>query len=238
MSATTAKTNRTRSRAAQPTAVPLKPGQGAYIRGYLKANSADFIREYLGGSILAKVKVLETMVPDLERAGELLSATLAKGGTWFVFGNGGSAADAQHLAAEMTGRLHKLERRGLPAVALTTDSSALTCIANDYGYEHVFSRQIEALGRRGDLALGISTSGASANVLKGLEQAKRQGLRTLAFSGKGGGVLARSKAVDLCLSAPSDFTAHIQECHMAMGHLLCFLAERGLLRRGFPGRAA
>ncbi len=211
-------------------------GQADYVREYLKADDPAFIREYLGGSILTKVKVLEGLVEPLEKAGALLADCLSAGGTWFIFGNGCSAADAQHLAAEMTGRLYRLERRGLPAVALTTDASALTCVGNDYGFERVFSRQIEALGRRGDLALGITTSGGSPNVLRGLEEAKSLGLRTLAFSGKGGGEVAKSPAVDLCLTVPSDFTAHIQESHIAMGHLLCFLAERRLLRRGFPPR--
>lgn len=214
----------------------LKPGQGGYVWDYLKLEQRAFIREYLGGSILAKVKVLETLVPDIERAGRLLADSLAKGGTWLIFGNGGSAADAQHLAAEMTGRLHKLERRGLPALALTTDSSALTCIGNDYGFDAVFSRQVEALGRRGDVALGITTSGGSPNVLRGLKEAKRRGLVTLAFSGKGGGAVAKSRAVDLCLTVPSDFTAHVQESHITLGHLLCFMAERELLHRGFLGR--
>jgi D-sedoheptulose 7-phosphate isomerase len=193
----------------------------------------SFIREYLGGSILAKVKVLETLVPSLERAGRMLSDSLARGGQWLIFGNGGSAADAQHLAAELSGRLHKLERRGLPALALTTDSSALTSIGNDYGFENVFSRQVEAYGRKGDVALGITTSGKSPNVLKGLARAKRMGLSTLAFSGKGGGPVAKKGVVDLCLTVPADFTAHVQECHTSMGHILCFLAERDLERRGF-----
>jgi D-sedoheptulose 7-phosphate isomerase len=192
-----------------------------------------FIREYLGGSVLAKVKVLETMVPGLESAGRMLADSMAKGGQWLIFGNGGSAADAQHLAAEMSGRLHSLERRGLPAIALTTDSSALTAIGNDYGFETVFSRQVGAFGRKGDLALGISTSGNSPNILKGLAQARRMGLATLAFSGKDGGAVAKKGLVDLCLTVPADFTPHVQECHIAMGHILCFLAERDLQRRGF-----
>jgi D-sedoheptulose 7-phosphate isomerase len=191
-----------------------------------------FIREYLAGSILTKVKVLETLTPALEKAGLMLAASYAKGGQWLLFGNGGSAADAQHLAAEMVGRLYKLERRGLPAVALNTDGSALTCVGNDYGYDQVFSRQVQALARKGDVALGISTSGNSANVIKGLEQAKRSGCVTLAFSGKGGGPLAKSKAVDLCLTVPSDFTAHVQESQIAMGHVLCFIVERELKRLG------
>ncbi|HTB22269.1 MAG TPA: D-sedoheptulose 7-phosphate isomerase [bacterium] len=196
-----------------------------------------FIREYLGGSILAKVKVLETLVPSLERAGCVLADSMARGGQWLIFGNGGSAADAQHLATEMTGRLHSLERRGLPALALTTDSSALTSIGNDYGFETVFSRQVEALGRKGDVALGITTSGNSPNVLRGLRAAKRLGMATLAFSGKGGGAVAKKGAADLCLTVPTDFTPHVQECHGAMGHILCFLVERELGRRGHFKRA-
>jgi len=200
----------------------------------VKKDSQDaFIREYLAGSIMTKVKVLETLVPQIEKAGLMLAERYAKGGQWLIFGNGGSAADAQHLAAEMVGRLYKLERRGLPAIALTTDSSGLTCIGNDYGYDQIFSRQVEALGRKGDVVLGISTSGNSANVIKGLEQAKSQGCVTLAFSGRGGGPLAKSKAVDLCLTVPSDFTAHVQETHIAIGHLLCFIVERELLRLQF-----
>jgi D-sedoheptulose 7-phosphate isomerase len=196
------------------------------------AGQETFIREYLGGSILAKVRVLETLVPSIAEAGAMVAASLARGGQWLIFGNGGSAADAQHLATEMTGRLHKLERRGLPAVALTTDGSALTAIANDYGFETVFSRQVEALGRRGDVALGITTSGNSPNVLLGLERARRLGMATLAFSGRDGGKVAKAGSVDLCLTVPADFTPHVQECHIAMGHLLCFLVERELNKKG------
>ena len=198
-----------------------------------QAGEAAFIQEYLGGSILTKVKVLETLVPDIEKAGAMVAASMGKGGQWLIFGNGGSAADAQHLAAEMTGRLHKIERRGLPAIALTTDTSALTALGNDYGYDAVFTRQIEALGRKGDVALGISTSGNSPNVLQALGLAKAQGMTTLAFSGKDGGALAKSKAVDLCLTVPTGFTPHVQESHIAIGHLLCFLIERDLLKRGY-----
>lgn len=197
-----------------------------------RPDQQDFIRAYLAESILAKVKVLESLTPQIEKAGAMLTDTLAKGRTWLIFGNGGSAGDSQHLATEMTGRFYKLERRGLPAIALTTDSSALTAIGNDYGFETVFSRQVEALGRKGDLALGISTSGSSPNVLLGLQQAKRQGLRTLAFSGRDGGKLAKAPYVDLCLTVPSDKTFHIQECHITIGQLVCYLAERELLRRG------
>ena len=197
------------------------------------ASQTAFIRDYLAGSILTKVKVLETMVPALEKAGLMVADSYVKGGKWMLFGNGGSAADAQHIAAEMVGRLYKLERRGLPAIALTTDSSALTCVGNDYGYDDIFSRQVEALAKKGDVALGISTSGNSKNVIKGLELAKKMGCVTIAFSGKGGGPMAKSKAIDLCLTVPSDFTPHVQESQIAMGHILCFVVERELLRRKF-----
>jgi D-sedoheptulose 7-phosphate isomerase len=197
-----------------------------------KADEQSFIKEYLAGSILTKVKVLETLTPKIEQAGKLIADSLAKGGTWLLAGNGGSAADCQHLAAEMTGRLYKLERKGLAAIALTTDSSALTCIGNDYSFDAVFSRQVEALGRKGDVFLGITTSGNSANILAALAQAKKLGLKTLALSGKGGGAVAKPKAADLCLTVPADFTAHVQESHIAIGHLLCFIVERELLRRG------
>jgi len=195
-----------------------------------QAGEAAFIQQYLGGSIMAKVKVLETLVPGIEEAGALVAASMAQGGQWLIFGNGGSAADAQHLAAEMTGRLWKLERPGLSALALTTDSSALTCIGNDYGFDQVFSRQLQALGRPGDVLLGISTSGNSPNVLQALRSARGMGISTLALTGKGGGRLL--PLADIALDVPTSFTAHVQECHIAMGHLLCFLVERELNKKG------
>jgi D-sedoheptulose 7-phosphate isomerase len=189
-----------------------------------------FIREYLRGSIAAKRQVMMSHGPALEAAGHLIAASLAKGGKWMICGNGGSAADAQHLAAEMTGRLWKLERPGLAALALTTDSSALTCIGNDYSFDQVFSRQLQALGKPGDVLLGISTSGNSPNVLEALRRARGMGISTLAFTGKGGGRLL--PLADIALDVPTSFTAHVQECHIAMGHLLCFLVERELHQKG------
>jgi D-sedoheptulose 7-phosphate isomerase len=189
-----------------------------------------FIREYLRGSIAAKRQVMASHGPALEAAGHMIAASLAKGGKWLICGNGGSAADAQHLAAEMTGRLWKLERPGLSALALTTDSSALTCIGNDYGFDQVFSRQLQALGRPGDVLLGISTSGNSPNVLQALRSARGMGISTLALTGKGGGRLL--PLADIALDVPTSFTAHVQECHIAMGHLLCFLVERELNKKG------
>jgi D-sedoheptulose 7-phosphate isomerase len=188
-----------------------------------------FIREYLRGSIAAKRLVMQSLGPDLEKAGHLIASSMLKGGKWMICGNGGSAADAQHLAAEMTGRLWKLERPGLAALALTTDTSALTCIGNDYSFDRVFSRQLQALGQSGDVLLGISTSGNSPNVIEALRQAHRMGISTICFTGKGGG---RVQALaDISLDVPVSFTAHVQECHIAMGHLLCFLAERELHKK-------
>ena len=136
----------------------------------------------------------------------------------FFCGNGGSAADAQHIAAELSGRFFK-ERRGLPGIALTTDTSAITSIANDYGYEHVFSRQVEALSRPGDLFIGISTSGNSEGILNALKVAKQIGCATLGLSGRDGGKM--NDLCDLNIVIPSDVTARIQEMHITIGHILC-----------------
>ncbi|WP_292654894.1 D-sedoheptulose 7-phosphate isomerase [Nitratifractor sp.] len=163
-------------------------------------------------------QVLETLPPRVAEAAEMIVRTLKEGGKVLLCGNGGSAADAQHIAAELTGRFKK-ERRALPAVALTTDTSALTAIGNDYGYERVFERQVEALARKGDLLIGISTSGNSENVLLALETARRMECMTLGLSGRDGGRMNRH--CDLNLIVPSDDTARIQEMHIMIGHLLC-----------------
>ena len=161
---------------------------------------------------------LGQMVPALARAGELLVNTIQAGGRVFICGNGGSAADAQHFAAELTGRFEK-ERRALPAVALTTDTSALTAIGNDYGFDVIFSRQLEALALPGDLLIGLSTSGNSTNVAKAVDWAKQNGVTTIGLLGRDGGALAR--LVDLSLVAPSQRTARIQEVHILILHMLC-----------------
>lgn len=199
----------------------------------MKMNLSEqiFIREYFAGSIMAKVAVMESLGPDIEKAAALIAASLARGGKWLIFGNGGSAADAQHLAAEMVGRLYKLERRGLAALALTTDTSALTCVGNDYGYSEIFSRQVEALAKKGDVVLGISTSGNSPNVLKAMALAKKIGCVTLGMSAKDGGKLA--KLCKVCLNVPASQPSYAQEAHITIGHLLCFLVERALLKKRF-----
>ncbi len=163
-------------------------------------------------------KSIATMIPQIEEASKMVIETLKRGNKVLLCGNGGSAADAQHIAAELTGR-YKVERRGLCAIALTTDTSALTAIGNDYGFERIFDRQVEALVREGDLLIGISTSGNSLNVLSALLLAKEMGAKSLGFSGKGGGKL--NFACDLNLVVPSDDTPRIQEMHILIGHILC-----------------
>ena len=164
------------------------------------------------------VRQVEAQQPVLEAIARAMTATLRAGGKILWCGNGGSAGDSQHLAAELVGR-YRRERRGMASVALTTDSSALTSIANDYGYEAVFSRQVEALGVEGDLLVGISTSGNSQNVVAALAAARRQGMATVAFTGAGGGRIA--KLADHLFAVASKETARIQEAHILAGHMLC-----------------
>jgi len=163
-------------------------------------------------------KTITTMAPNIEDACKLMVTTLKNGNKVLLCGNGGSAADAQHIAAELTGR-YKSERRGLPALALTTDTSALTAISNDYGYARVFDRQVEALANKGDLLIGISTSGNSENILSALSLAKKLGCQTLGMSGKSGGEM--NEVCDLNIVIPSDDTPRIQEMHILIGHILC-----------------
>ena len=158
-------------------------------------------------------------------AAAAIRATLAAGGRLLIFGNGGSAADAQHMAAELVGRFRR-ERRAVAALALTTDSSVMTSVANDYGFERIFARQIEALGRPGDVAFGISTSGKSPNVLKAIEAAGQQGLRTIALTGRDGGAIGA--AAELHINVPEAATARVQEVHGTLIHAICELVEREL----------
>ncbi|HEX3384246.1 MAG TPA: D-sedoheptulose 7-phosphate isomerase [Mucilaginibacter sp.] len=163
-------------------------------------------------------KVIDLLSGDIEKACELMVSTLKSGNKVLLAGNGGSAADAQHIAAELSGRFVK-ERRALPGIALTTDTSALTSIANDYGYQHVFSRQVEALANEGDLFIGISTSGNSQGILNALESARKLGCKTLGLSGRDGGKM--NGLCDLNIIVPADVTARIQEMHILIGHILC-----------------
>ena len=167
----------------------------------------------------------EPLLSQIVRVGRAMVDVLRAGGRIFFFGNGGSAADAQHLAAELVGRF-ALERRSLPAMALSVNSSVVTAIGNDYGYEQVFSRQLEGLARAGDMAIGITTSGNSANVVRAMESGRAMGLRTIALTGARGGQIRA--LVDECLCVPSDLTPRIQEGHILIGHMLCEFAERAL----------
>lgn len=168
---------------------------------------------------------LAELQPAVEQAARLMADTLRRGHKLLLMGNGGSAADCQHIAAEFTGRFRH-ERRPLAALSLTTDSSALTCIGNDYGFEQVFARQLVALGRPGDCVIAISTSGRSPNVLAALEQARGLGLACIGLSGRNGGPLRT--LCDPCIVVPHDDTARIQEAHIFIGHSWCALVEDAL----------
>ncbi len=169
--------------------------------------------------------VIGNMEEDLEKASLMAVEVLKKGNKILLCGNGGSAADAQHIAAELTGR-YKTERRGLPSIALTTDTSALTAIGNDYGYHRVFDRQVEALANKGDLLIGISTSGNSENIVSALKLAKELGCLTLGFSGRDGGTM--NNVCDINLVIPSRDTPRIQEMHILFGHTICQIIDEEL----------
>jgi len=182
----------------------------------------DKVVQILKESISVKEQILKTMVVDISKAALKIAKSLKAGGKVIVFGNGGSAADAQHIAAEFVGRF-KLERRGLPAISLTTNTSNLTSIANDYGYEEVFSRQIEALAAENDVIIAISTSGNASNVISGILEGKKRNITTIALTGGSGGELV--PLADMSLVVPSENTARIQEAHSVIGHILCEIAE-------------
>ena len=165
---------------------------------------------------------LDSIVDQIETASKICINSLKNGGKILIMGNGGSAADAQHIAAELVGR-YKTERKGLPAIALTTDSSTITSIANDYGFLHVFDRQVEALANKGDVVIGISTGGTSPNVVNALTTANAQGCITIGLSGKDGGDFNSICDVNLLVNAND--TARIQEMHILIGHTMCHLIE-------------
>ena len=185
------------------------------------------IEEYLRESVKVKTEILNdlsllTIIKEISLA--IIEAYRNKK-KLVLFGNGGSAADAQHIAGELVNKF-KLERIALPAIALTTDTSVLTSIANDYDYSRVFARQVEALAEKGDVVIGISTSGASLNVIKGIKAAKGKGAKTIGFTGKNGGELA--KIADLVLKVPSNDTPRVQEAHITILHVICYLIEKEL----------
>jgi len=185
-----------------------------------------FIASGIRDSIATKQALLE-QAPKIAAMAEAVAHSLRKGGSLLAFGNGGSAADAQHIAAELSGRF-EIERPAMAAEALTVNSSAITAIGNDYGYDQIFRRQLEGRARAGDVALGISTSGNSRNVILALELAREKGCVTLGMTGEGGGEMARDQVCDHLLMAPSQNTARIQECHILAGHLICAWLERAL----------
>lgn len=183
---------------------------------------SDHISAIVTDSLETKRNFFDAYTDDVERAADMISAALKSGGKLLVFGNGGSAADAQHIVGELVNRF-LLKRRALPAIALTTDGGVLTCIANDTGFENVFARQVEALGREDDVCLAISTSGQSPNIVAACEQARSLGIKVIGLLGRDGGKVA--PLCDLALIVPSEDTQRIQETHNLIGHILCELIE-------------
>lgn len=191
-------------------------------------NIREKIRHALQDHLAVMTAVSESLVDQIGFIAGIMIDSLQNNNKILLMGNGGSAADAQHLAAELVGRF-KAERKALPAIALTTDTSILTALGNDYGYDSVFTRQIAALGRAGDVVVGISTSGKSPNILKAIEYAKEIGCKTIGLTGKDGGELA--KVVDIPLVIPSQETSRIQEAHITIGHIVCSLVEENFIEK-------
>jgi D-sedoheptulose 7-phosphate isomerase len=192
----------------------------------LLRTAGERLRRHVLGSIEAKQRLIEACGQPILAAAALIATVFRDGGKLMLCGNGGSAADAQHIAAEFVCVLSQsFPRPGLPALALTTDTSMLTASANDFGFEGVFARQVQALGRPGDLLVGISTSGNSANVVRAFETARAQGIRCIALTGPGGKL---AEMAEVAIRVPAAATAHIQESHITIGHVLCDLVERSL----------
>jgi len=183
----------------------------------------DRITDIILESIQVKEQLLHNNLGQIKSIADIMIDSLKKNGKVILFGNGGSAADCQHIAAEFVGRFKK-DRTALAAISLTTNTSVLTSLANDYGYEIVFAKQIEALGEKNDVAVGISTSGKAKNVALGIKQAKKMGIKTVALTGCDGGEVA--KLADTALIVPSSITARIQEAHITIGHVICELVEQ------------
>jgi D-sedoheptulose 7-phosphate isomerase len=185
----------------------------------------DRIKDILLESIQVKEEILRSKIGQILEISDLIIDCLKKNGKVLIFGNGGSASDSQHIAAELVGRFKK-DRTALAAIALTVNTSVLTSLANDYGFEVVFARQIEALGQKNDVVIGISTSGKAKNVANGLKQAKKMGIKTVALTGGDGGEIA--KLAEVSLVVPSHVTARIQEAHITIGHIICELIEQAV----------
>jgi D-sedoheptulose 7-phosphate isomerase len=187
------------------------------------SDDAAVVRAVFDSAIAVHERMRDLDQGPIVRAAGAIRDAIAGGGKLLIFGNGGSAADAQHFATELVVRFER-HREAFPALALSTDTSVLTAAANDFGYDRVFARQIEALGRRGDVAFGISTSGSSANVLRGIEEARAAGLETVALTGKDGGPLGAAAGIHI--NVPDASTARVQEAHMTVIHAICALVER------------
>ena len=186
-------------------------------------NDVDVVRRALGEAADLHRRVSDGQADAIVQAAQVMRQAMESGHKVLVFGNGGSATDAQHFAAELVGKFGR-ERRGLPVVALTADQAILTSVANDFGYDHVFARQVEALGQDGDVAMGITTSGTSANVNRGLETARVQGLTTVGLTGRDGG--ETGKLVDVHVNVPGVTSAQVQEVQRTVLHVMCELIER------------
>jgi D-sedoheptulose 7-phosphate isomerase len=195
--------------------------------GGVVSGSLEVVKQQVRNSLSVKQELLEDadLLALTVEIGEIISQALQHGKKILLFGNGGSAADAAHIAAELVGRYQR-ERRGLPALALSGNMSSVTAIGNDYGFDSIFSRQVDAFGVAGDIAIGISTSGDSENILRALRTARERRMITVGMTGRRGGRLKTS--VDYCLAVPSDETPRVQECHIMLGHILCDLVERAL----------
>lgn len=195
----------------------------------MNADSREYASTYLAESLKVREMLTsdESVLRGISEVSDLVFKAYASGGKVLIAGNGGSAADAQHIAAEFVSRFF-YDRPGLPAIALTTDTSMLTAIGNDYGFDNLFSRQVEAQGREGDIFIGISTSGNSTNILKASEAAKAANLKTVGLCGSGGELPSR---VDVSIQVPSDCTPFIQECHIVIGHIICGYVEECMFPR-------
>ena len=189
----------------------------------------NIILESLKQSVEVKTKTIQSSIASIIKGADLFAGCLASGHKILIFGNGGSAADAQHIAAEYVNR-YKVERSPLAAIALTTDTSVLTSIGNDYHFDEIFSKQVQALGRKDDIAWGISTSGNSRNVIHAIQAAKEIGLQTVGMTGRGGKL---AECADLIYTVDSDVTARIQETHITIAHILCDLVDRILFPEKF-----
>lgn len=192
----------------------------------------SYIRENIQESIIAKEKLLrdETLIGTIEQVAQVCICAYLRGNKLLMCGNGGSASDALHMAGELVGR-YQMERRGIAAVVLNANPTVMTAIANDYEYENVFSKQVAALGKEGDVLIGISTSGNSANVINALQEAKKQNIHTIGLTGSTGGKI--KLMADYLLNVPSENTPRIQEMHILLIHTLCGLIEKGLQEQGF-----